>query len=326
MRHSSVHTPPIEDEATRIFRRAAPKTVTPRRARARARLLMVAALAALLAARIYGARQSVSFASAKAALPVSGSDVLGLHREPVVTALSRAYLPSSSVHLTALGLDLDTTGLSLEAVSPGGVSLGEPHRGRLRGGAQLPENPGLYIVRRPEYAYGSTHAVMHLQLALAKFRKQSGYTGPLIVSDLSGPRGGPHSPHISHQSGRDADVWLPLRCDAQGVTLKGGDAAIDPIDFAHFSAAQPDEVDWDASWQLVKALVRTGQVESIFLARANHGFLRQAAMRDGLPREDADTIIQDRDRPRGGVVRHARGHDKHLHIRFHCADYETNCR
>lgn len=300
-----------------------------RRARARARLWLVTTLTALILMELSTDPPRIPTAYA-ATLPTRGTAaevLLGFGNDPLVTALRRTSLPSRSVHETSLGLDPDTSGLPLRLVPFGGISVGEPHRGKLYGGIQLPENPRVYTVRRPEYAYGSTHAVTHLQIALAKFRHYSAYRGPLIVSDLSGVQGGRHWPHISHQSGRDVDVWLPLRCDRKGVTLKGGDLETAPlIDLEHFSAARPNEVDWDASWQLVKALVRTGQVEGIFLARPNHTFLRQAALRDGLKAKEADEIIQGEQRTLATMVRHVRGHDKHLHVRFRCADYESYCR
>jgi murein endopeptidase len=335
MQCSVVYGEELENEVTRVYRPRAPRLLSrarrvgPPRARARARLGMVTALVALVLLEVYTDPPTIPTAFAKATLPTRGTaaEVLLAGADPLVTALRRAYLPSLSVHLTVLGLDLDTSGLSLRLVPFGGISVGEPHQGHLYGGIPLPENPSLYIVRRPEYAYGSTHAVTHLQIALAKFRRNSTYRGPLIVSDLSGPQGGRHWPHISHQSGRDVDVWLPLVCDRKGVTLKGGDGATAAIiDLERFSAARPHEVDWDASWQLVKALVRTGQVEGIFLARPNHQFLRQAAQRDGLLARDADAIIQGEQRTLDAMVRHVRGHDKHLHVRFRCADYESYCR
>jgi murein endopeptidase len=328
----------LEDEVTRVYQPRSlqvasrvPRASTRRaRARARARLGMVTTLIALVLSELYSDPPTIPTAFAKDTLrthTAAAEVLLAPGADPLETALRRASLPSRSVRMTALGLDQETQGLSLRLVPFGGISVGEPQGGRLYGGIQLPKNPSLYIVRRPEYAYGSTHAVIHLQLALAKFRQHSKYQGPLIVSDLSGPRGGRHTPHISHQSGRDADVWLPLRCDRKGVTLKGGDAATAAIiDLARFSAARPQEIDWDASWQLVKALARTGQVEGIFLARTNHHFLRQAALRDGVSAKDADEIIQGEQRTLDAMVRHVRGHDKHLHVRFRCADYESYCR
>jgi murein endopeptidase len=329
-------TEEIEDEVTRLYqRRSAPSVPDPvpvvgrRLARARARLGMVTTLVALILEGIYTDPPTIPTASAMAPLPSRGTaaEVLldpGVY--PWVTELRRTYVPSLPAHVTSLGLDLETPGVSLRLVPFGGISVGEPHRGHLYGGIQLPQNPSLYIVRRPEYAYGSTHAVIHLQIALANFRRYSQYRGPLIVSDLSAPQGGRHWPHLSHQSGRDVDLWLPLRCDSKGLTIKGGNGATDFIDLEHFSAARPQEVDWDASWQLVKALARTGQIDGIFLARPKHHFLRQAALRDGLTPKDADEIIQGDQHTLNALVRHVRGHDKHLHVRFRCADYEAYCR
>jgi murein endopeptidase len=206
------------------------------------------------------------------------------------------------------------------------MSMGEPQRGRLHASVPLPENPALYVVRRPEYAYGSSHTVFHLQLALAKFREHTPYRGPLIVSDLSKSGGGRLRPHRSHQSGRDVDIWLPLRANKRGVTIRGGSVeAFNPGDFEHFCSTRPGHIDWDASWQLVKALVRTGQVEGIFLSKSRQRFLRRAALRDGLRGDALDAIIQLRQRTLDAVVRHARGHDKHIHVRFRCADYEASC-
>lgn len=287
-------------------------------------------MAALIAVSVSIEPPTVPAPASKASLPPrpTVSEMLyGPGENPLLVALRRAYLPSRTLRATALGIDVDDSGLPLKRVPFGGISVGEPHRGRLYGGVALPRNPRLYHVRREDYAYGSTHTVTHLQLALAKFRHSSDYAGPLIVSDLSKPRGGRNWPHVSHQSGRDVDVWLPLRCNKRGVTLRGGDLEAAPfVDFEHFSAARPAQVDWDASWQLVKALVRTGQVEGIFLSRSRQRFLRQAAMRDGLRGEALDQIIQYPHKTLDAVVRHVRSHDKHIHVRFRCADYEAYCR
>jgi murein endopeptidase len=318
----------IEDEVTRVFQREPTRLALPRGARARARGLMVGTLFVLVA---LGDRGGVTVPTAKAAMLTLSSDAEDARSlrtlAPVVTVPDQAYRPARSANVTLLGLDLDTTGLPLKAVPSGGISLGEPHRGRLRGGVQLPKNPSLYLVRRPEFAFGSTHAVMNLQLGLAKFRDYSGYPGPLIVSDLSAQRGGRHFPHKSHQSGRDVDVWLPLRSYSDGITVKGGSPETDSIDFEHFSAKHPGEIDWDASWQLVRALLRTGQVERIFLDRSRHRFLHEAALRNGLSEQDADTLIEGvKSKTVNAVVHHVAGHDKHIHVRFRCADDEQRCR
>lgn len=290
---------------------------------------MVTLMVTLSVVSVYAEQPSIPTAWAAAGLPSRGTAIELLYppgEHPLLSVLLDRHLPLSA-QPTALGLDVSTKGLRLKRIPFGGISAGEPHHGRLYGGVQLPDNPELYLVRREDYAYGSSHAVFHLQLALAKFRQHSDYSGPLIVSDLSKPRGGRNPPHRSHQSGRDVDVWLPLRANERGVTIRGGSAeSFEPADFKHFCSMRPGHIDWDASWQLVKALVRTGQVEGIFLSRPRQRFLRRAAMRDGLRGEALDAIIQYPHTNLDAVVRHSRGHHKHIHVRFRCADYEAYCR
>jgi len=223
---------------------------------------------------------------------------------------------------THLGLDRNTAGLPLSEIAAGGESLGRPDRGRLRGGVQLPENPELYLVRRPDFAYGSSHAVENLQLALAKFRQHSGYGGPLVVSDMSRRRGRPFGSHDSHQSGRDVDIWLPLKAEVHAVR------SFDPStgDYREAAAARPSDIDWKATWELVKALLRTGEVQYIFLTRSRQRHLYAAARADGMALSALGDIVQFPRRAQTAIVRHAPNHTKHLHVRFTCAQAERRCR
>lgn len=214
------------------------------------------------------------------------------------------------VDVLGLGIDTDAEGLRLMPVAPGGQSVGEPTRGRLRAAVRLPDNPGVYTVRRPDFAWGSSHAVHHLQLALAKFRAQSGYTGELVVSDMSRRRGGAYAGHQSHQSGRDVDLWLP------GRRAPGEDD----------EARLREQYDWGATWALVKALVRTGQVQYIFLSRGRQRHLYRAARAAGEDLRVLGEVIQYPRRAQTAIVRHAPKHTRHLHVRFRCAAAERRCR
>ena len=209
-----------------------------------------------------------------------------------------------------LGLDTDREGLPLQPIPPRAFSAGTPNRGRLLNGAQLPSNRSLYWRRRPEFSYGSTHMVTHLQLAIAKFRKYSGYPHELIISDMSQRHGGSFGRHESHRSGRDVDIWLPRTADVKRGKAVG-------------SARQ---VDWNAAWHLVKALVRTGQVQYIFLSRSRQRFLYRAAKADGLTREQLRALMQYPRRGGQAVIRHEPGHRKHIHVRFLCGPGERSCR
>ncbi|MDD9934503.1 MAG: penicillin-insensitive murein endopeptidase [Myxococcales bacterium] len=225
---------------------------------------------------------------------------------------------------TGLGLDREATGLSLQPVAMGGESAGQPTRGRLIKGVQLPDNGSLYTIRRPAFAFGSSHAVLNLQLGIAKFRQRAGYLGPLVVSDMSLYRGGRYARHESHQSGRDVDLWLPLR--AEVLVERGVNSDARPQDFRQLAAARPGDIDWKASWELVKALLRTGEVQYIFISRARQRHLYRAARADGLSVQEVGEIIQYPRRAQTAVVRHSPGHDKHMHVRFRCADWERRCR
>jgi murein endopeptidase/LysM repeat protein len=201
-------------------------------------------------------------------------------------------------------------GLPIVGVRQNGRSLGSPGRGRLSRGVQMPKNDALYTVRNPEQSYGSSHTVMHLQRAIARFRARSGYDRELVIGDMSRRRGGRFRPHRSHRSGRDADIRLPI---AEGVT-----AGTVPRD--------ADQVDWDAAWSLVQSLIDSEQVQYIFLSRNRQRHLLRAARRAGVADEALEAWIQFPSRKRTALVRHARGHVKHIHVRFACGSDEPRCR
>ena len=89
-----------------------------------------------------------------------------------------------------------------------------------------------------------------------------------------------------------------------------------------------DEVDWSATWELVRALVDTGEVQAIFLEIPLQRRLFQAAMWEGMRPEQLRPYLQ---WPATGghgvaVVRHEKGHDGHIHVRVRCGPQEPRCR
>lgn len=179
----------------------------------------------------------------------------------------------------------------------GGLSMGSPNGGRLVNGVQLPLT-GAFELWKPEWAYGSTHAVSVVVRAIGDFRRNTGWTGTLTIGSMSKQDGGHFAPHKSHQSGRDIDIRLP-RLDGNG---------------AHPNHAQTD---WHASWALISAFLDTGEVEVIFLSRRLHGLLRAAAKDMGATGAELARI--------GGVISHSKGHNAHLHVRMKCGIDETDC-
>jgi murein endopeptidase/LysM repeat protein len=193
-------------------------------------------------------------------------------------------------------------------VPPGGESIGRPQRGRIKDAVPLPERPW-YSIRRPEWLWGSSHTILHVQLALASFRHRTGFEGEVVVGAISEERGGRFAPHQSHQSGRDVDVRLPL--------LPGLESRANP---------HPDEIDWSASWELVRAFLDTDEVQFIFLERKLQRRLYEAARWEGATHAELAALIDHVEARRTAPIRHARGHDGHIHVRFNCSPEETRCR
>lgn len=203
-----------------------------------------------------------------------------------------------------------TTKLGQIRVRGGGVSIGKPSRGRLVRGVELPERPDLYVRRKPEEAYGSTHTVMQMLAAFTRFRHDSGYKGQVVVGGMSRPKGGRFRPHKSHQSGRDVDIRLPLLLAAQ-----------------HKKNPTAGDVDWPATWKLIHAFLVGGEVEYIFLDYTLQKRIYKAARESGVTQEQLETWLQWPAKPRTnkGVIRHVKGHRAHIHVRVRCAASEKHC-
>ena len=215
-------------------------------------------------------------------------------------------------------------------VRGGALSIGSPAEGQLHQGIQLPKS-SLYIRRAPHRMWGSSHAVLQIQRAFAAFRRQSGFDAPIVVADLSKPEGGRFEPHKSHQSGRDVDIWLPmLRGVYKDAYLYQEQSTLSEEEdwrSAWGRRPEPDEADWFATWNLVQALVQTGEVRYIFLQYELQEKVYQAAQLMGASAEELGSIIQ---WPRGhkasGVLVHSDNHIHHIHVRFKCARGEQDCR
>ncbi len=194
-------------------------------------------------------------------------------------------------------------------VYPGGHSVGSPNDGRLVNAARIPESDD-YVLRFPNSSWGTSHAVSNVVTAMADFRERSGFTGRITLGTMSRERGGEVGGHKSHQSGRDIDIRLPVR---EGVPI-----GLRP---------KARTIDWEATWHLINAFIDTGEVAVIFFDYGRQRHLHRAATQMGVSDDELDRVIQ---YPIGklasrGVVRHAHGHDAHIHVRFRCGAFETEC-
>ena len=199
-----------------------------------------------------------------------------------------------------------------------GRSIGCPNKGRLEGGVLLPLSPS-YDRRTKQNSFGATYTIRSLMEAIALFRERYDYDGQLMIGDISRRRGGPYKPHVSHQSGRDIDVWLPVmrgfyRKDCRDRTI---------------CRPMPEHVDWYATWALVRALIDTRAVRQIFIDYNLQENLYKAALYLGESEQSLKQLIQYPDsRGSYAIVQHSAHHTHHIHVRFHCdpAIKDDRCR
>jgi penicillin-insensitive murein endopeptidase len=179
----------------------------------------------------------------------------------------------------------------------GSASIGGPTRGALWRGVEL-EPSHLIAPTSPHHAWGTRGTIEGLQRAVSEVELAHPGSPTLYVGDISRQRGGALHPHRSHQSGRDADV---------GYYYLDGPA--------WYEQATEENLDRARTWTLVKSLIHQGDVEYIFMNQRVQALLREHAEQSGEDAAFLDEVFAG-ERRDGTLVRNARGHTAHFHIRF----------
>ncbi|QED26846.1 hypothetical protein FRD01_06245 [Microvenator marinus] len=190
-------------------------------------------------------------------------------------------------------------------------SLGTANRGRLVNGEPLP--PGeTYKIQYPHRAFGTYYAVSETVRVLDEFGERFPDAHPLLVGDMSFRIGRKIAPHKSHQSGRDVDITLPRKTP--------------PPDYRRFHHLRYKDIDLEQTFWLVKQFVDSGHVEYIFLDKRWQRRLRNYAEEQGAPQEWLDKVFEYRSsRPGLAMIRHERGHHRHIHVRYRCQETDRRC-
>lgn len=189
----------------------------------------------------------------------------------------------------------------------GSLSLGSPDNGRLLNGVRPPES-GLFELVTKDHAYGTAETIASLTKAIRAVQAAHPHTPPLFVGHISNPGGGYLKPHLSHQSGRDADI---------GYFYHG----------AHtwYRRATWKSLDVERTWTLVRALLTETDVEFIFIDFSIQALLKRHAQSLGEdPRWLSRVFRGDAERP--AIIRHAPGHATHIHVRFFNPLAQTNAQ
>lgn len=215
---------------------------------------------------------------------------------------------------------------SLDALDPGTMlkvyeddpsapskSYGAPNAGRLKRGVPLPEGPHVRMREYRTRSFGSKYMVEALTTAFDAY-SDAFPDGPEIrLGDLSMRGGGRLSPHVSHRTGRDVDIGFVLREDKRKDR--------------YWERARPSTFDAEKNWFLIRELIETGRVQTIFMGARLQRELLPYARRDLTPDQLAQYFaMADKGHRYVSIIRHWRGHMDHMHVRFHCEPDNRQCR
>jgi penicillin-insensitive murein endopeptidase len=178
----------------------------------------------------------------------------------------------------------------------------------LVGGVELRERAELRL-RWPDGPRWARPRLVRLLVRAAESVDRRYPGSVLLVGDLSSRDGGSLPGHLSHRSGRDADVAF-YYADARGNQVRS--ARLLPV---RASGAAPAGLRFDEArnWALIEVLLSdsTATVKSIFVAAALKHRLLEYAGREGI---GADLLA----RADAAMRQPARGrpHDDHFHVRI----------
>ncbi len=137
------------------------------------------------------------------------------------------------------------------------VAVGRTNRGSLRRGVQLPARGPDHVTydpgrrsrpSRPWRRWGTDRLVRTTLCVVQDYRRAHPEAPRVVIGDLSRPRGGPFGPrygglgHVSHQNGRDVDVYYP-RWDGREIPPRS-----------------EWDVDYEGAQELVNRFVAAGAV------------------------------------------------------------------
>lgn len=193
------------------------------------------------------------------------------------------------------------TALRKDPTSLGSLSVGQASSGLLVGGKHVHESE-LWSIVSPGFAWGTEETIAYLERAIRSVHEHHPGGHPLQIGHVSAKQGGHLDPHRSHQSGRDVDISYFYQMPARHLWYR---------------RATAHNLDVVRTWAFVRALVTETDVEYIFINTPIQRLIKQHALAAGEDAEWLDSVFQSGSRHRSPIVRHAPGHDTHIHVRFY---------
>lgn len=192
------------------------------------------------------------------------------------------------------------------------VSVGYPDRGRIIGAVPMIDGPGRSLRAIPWKSWGTAHTVLTLDRLFRRwYRIEPNY--PVLVGNISDRDGGRLAPHRSHRSGRDADLGYVQK---RGVYKE-----------YNWRVMSAKNLDVARTWKLLRMMMASGEVERIFMHRSLERLIyRYARRHPGKYKRKLSYWFASAGKRRNTIIRHARGHRDHMHVRFRCAPTDRSCR
>ena len=195
-----------------------------------------------------------------------------------------------------------------DMASLGPISVGAPNRGRLFNGVQMPKDER-WKQNDPGNAWGTQETVDSIVKAVDKVHAAHKDTPALYIGHLSAKAGGHLKPHKSHQSGRDVDLSYFYTED------KGW-----------YALATEKNLDRARTWTLVKAFLEDPNSEMILIDTSLQKLLMAYALEKGEEKAFIERVFQVSGKSQSPIIRHARGHATHIHVRFFSPSAQTTGR
>lgn len=182
--------------------------------------------------------------------------------------------------------------------SLGSISVGVTEAGRLVNGVGLPPGDAWQVIDSNN-AWGTQETIDFLVAAATAVREQFSTAAPLRINHIGKKSGGYLRPHQSHQAGRDVDL---------GFYYPNGE---DP---GRLSKKRELAMDLSLNWALLKALVTKADVEFVLVDKRIQARIYAFALAQGEDKAWLDKLFH---AGPASLIKHARRHRDHFHVRFY---------
>lgn len=186
-----------------------------------------------------------------------------------------------------------------DPASLGPMSVGFADAGRVINAVPCRTSEHWTIVS-PSHCWGTSETLEFIYTGIEAVAAEHPGSRPIRVNHISSKDGGWLRPHFSHQSGRDVDLGFYYK---------------EELDYG-WGRRRETQIDLARSWTLVKTFITETDLQVILVDRRIAKVLHAYALEQG---EDPEWLERVFNAGRKSLVRHARGHHDHFHVRFYNA-------